>query len=400
MKTTFIQTAFILAITLSFLFSGCDSSNGVLTRGEVIFDSITEIVYTKKKMPLTGVIVEEYVDKNSGESIQRQININEGVITGVTDLKADGQVFKNYPHRLKEVKSTKPVISLSFLTEDMKDTVSFYKVPSIKNCTTNIYIDSIHIKSITYNKQGKIASSKDLKTNIQTFYDEDGKLIQINNPLERTQSIYEDEKLVRVYHLETNQEKIYEDGKLTQINNLLERTQSIYENEKLVKVYHLNKDNKRAKEILYKNGKVVKTNILIKEPTVFDNYGIELVTYRTGFYNQVDYNSRKSLWVPMIILKLKNISGKTLTRSEQIKVLATFIEGDEELATDYCYVPSWSDGPWADGITRQIDISSRTGFVYIQGIVKANIKCKLYVNDELYKTIRVQNKELISRRIN
>lgn len=124
---------------------------------------------------------------------------------------------------------------------------------------------------------------------------------------------------------------------------------------------------------------------------------LELLTYKTGFYRHVDYNQEQVLFQPMVLMKWKNISGEALTN--KIEITGVFISGSEEWSTDDTYFQTSYSTPLQSGLTRQAAVTSSVGYRSVAGIVGASITCQIYINKQLYKTIRIQNKQLHSNRI-
>ena len=409
---------------------------------------------SKSYIPITGTIVEKYKHPETGKRIVRKIELNGGKVESVKDFIKGKQLFKDYPHEVKICKGIPTILeSLYCLTEDMRDTAYIYHDPNLESSPTGtdcIYFDGNLIKEIehSYNtmtvsdkiqeieqeyeaQSGQLLRFKDLKTNQESFYDGDGKVwkfikcteeadttfehgeiayindhvkqlettykngrvVKVKDNIKQIEKIYENGKVARLNDWAKRVETIYQNGVIVQKNNKNENTESIYQNGRLAKVYHLNSKGERTKEVIYRNGRAVKTNILIVEPTLFNNYGMELTTYKTGFFPT--WNA----FNPMVILKLKNISSRNLTwDDDRIKVTATFISEGEELGSDYCYIPSSSDAPWNPGISRQIYFKSNWTAMY-DTAMKSKITCKIYIDNQLCKSFEIENKILTSNRI-
>ena len=296
---------------------------------------------SKSYIPITGTIVEKYKHPETGKRIVRKIELNGGKVETVKDFIKGKQLFKDYPHEVKICKGIPTILeSLYCLTEDMRDTAYIYHDPNLESSPTStdcIYFDGNLIKEIehSYNtmtvsdkiqeieqeyeaQSGQLIRFKDLKTNQESFYDGDGKVwkfikcteeadttfehgeiayindhvkqlettykngrvVKVKDNIKQIEKIYENGKVARLNDWAKGVETIYQNGVIVQKNNKNENTESIYQNGRLAKVYHLNSKGERAKEVIYRNGRAVKTNILIVEPTLFNNYGMELTTYK------------------------------------------------------------------------------------------------------------------------
>jgi len=175
-----------------------------------------------------------------------------------------------------------------------------------------------------------------------------------------------------------------------------------YENGKqngITKVY--NEDGTQSNEIVYSNG------IKIKEYD-FDKNGnkiipvterLEMITYKTGYYEYIDYNSNQVLYQPIVIMKWKNKSDQPLT--EIIEFDGIFIDNykQEEMAQEHHYFQGFSDPPLQPNLTRQCALKSSVGYTNPAGIVRTNISCQIMVNKKLYKTVKIKNTLLNSNRI-
>lgn len=395
MKTNLAQITMALFILGAILCTSCSeinlekvkSTNGLLTKW-------TSIGY----VPITGTVVEKYKHPETGKRIVRKIELNKGKVEGVKDFIKGKQLFKDYPHEVKICKNSPTILeSLYCLTEDMRDTAHIYYNPDLELSPTGtdyIYFDGSLIKEITHSyttmtvsdkiqgieqeyetQSGKLIRFKDLKINQESFYDGDGKVWKFIKYTEEADTTFEN-------------------GEIALINDHVKRLEATYQNGRLTKVYHLNSKGERAKEIIYRNGRAVKTNILIVEPTLFNDYGIEMTTYETGFFP-----SWTNRFAPMVILKLKNISSRNLTWDDDaVKVTATFISEGEELGSDLCYIPSSSDAPWSPGVSRQVYFKPSTTAMYDKAM-QSDITCKLYIDNQLCKIFEIENKILASNRI-
>lgn len=155
-----------------------------------------------------------------------------------------------------------------------------------------------------------------------------------------------------------------------------------------------------------KEGEALFSNDSLIRVYEFDEFGmklipaiekLELVEYKTGFYNYTDLNSLSSIFQPIVIMKWKNISKEPLT--ESVTIEGVFLSEDEEWSTEFEYLQSSSDNPLQAGISRQIHVKSSTGFKSILGVKDANIRCQIYVNKQLYKTLKINNDYVHSNRM-
>ncbi|WP_099293782.1 toxin-antitoxin system YwqK family antitoxin [Butyricimonas sp. Marseille-P3923] len=158
-------------------------------------------------------------------------------------------------------------------------------------------------------------------------------------------------------------------------------------------------NGKQTKEILYENGKEVKSY-------KFDVNGnkivpiiecLELIQYKTGYYEYVDNRHNQILYQPMIILKFKNITDKPL--KEEITITGIFTSNDEEWSNESYYFQRTWETPLQPNISRQLSVKSDVGWKNPAGVGQANIKCKILINGNVYKTIKIANKFLYSNRL-
>lgn len=155
----------------------------------------------------------------------------------------------------------------------------------------------------------------------------------------------------------------------------------------------------QVEEIVYENGNEVKSY-------KFDSSGnkiipitecLEVVEYKTGYYEYVDYNHGQVLYQPIVILKIKNVSNKPL--KETIKITAVFITDDEEWSNESVYFQSSFDTPLQPNISRQISVKSSVGWTNFGGIGGENVVCKMMVNGDVFQTFKIINKLVISNRL-
>jgi len=155
----------------------------------------------------------------------------------------------------------------------------------------------------------------------------------------------------------------------------------------------------QSKEIVFDKG------VKVKEYD-FDNNGkkiipaiekLELVKYRTGFYEHRDLVHYELLYQPMVIMKWKNISNEPL--SESVTIEGIFISGGEEWSKDTDYFQGYSDSPLQPNLARQTSIKSSVGYTSYYSVSNAKVTCQIFINQKLYKTIKISNKHLASNRI-
>lgn len=157
----------------------------------------------------------------------------------------------------------------------------------------------------------------------------------------------------------------------------------------------------QIKEIVFKSGKK------LQEYDFNDNgekiipaiEQLELVTYKTGFYEYVNYNNNEILYQPMVILKWKNKTASPLT--ENIEIEGVFINNskNEEMDLASVYFQGYSDSPLQANLSRQCVLQSSVGYTSPAGIYRANISCQILINQQLYKTIKISNSFLNTNRI-
>lgn len=155
----------------------------------------------------------------------------------------------------------------------------------------------------------------------------------------------------------------------------------------------------QVEEIVYENGNEVKSY-------KFDRKGnkiipiteyLEVVEYKTGYYEYVDYNHGQIIYQPIVILKIKNVSNKPL--NESIKITAVFIADDEEWSNESVYFQSSFDTPLQPNISRQTSVKSNVGWTNFLGIGKKNVVCKMMINGDAFQTFKITNKLVTSNRL-
>lgn len=157
----------------------------------------------------------------------------------------------------------------------------------------------------------------------------------------------------------------------------------------------------QSKETIYEAGKKIKEYD-------FDESGnkiipaierLELLEYRTGFYEYKDLNSYELLYQPMVIMRWKNISAEPV--SDRIEIEGVFIDNKkgEEWGKASSYFQGSSDIPLQAGLSRQASMQSSVGFTSFYGISGADISCQIFINKQLYRTVKIDNEFLASNRI-
>lgn len=124
---------------------------------------------------------------------------------------------------------------------------------------------------------------------------------------------------------------------------------------------------------------------------------IKLVDYETGFIEYEDRNSATLLYMPIIIMKWKNISNAPL--DDIVSMEALFIKDGEELSSGWDNFQGSSDKPLQPGLSRQIHLQSSVGYTSRFAIYDKNISCQIYVNDELMDTYEIEGRYLLSNRL-
>lgn len=116
------------------------------------------------------------------------------------------------------------------------------------------------------------------------------------------------------------------------------------------------------------------------------NGQISIVKIETGFD---PYHNSSNLWLPCVTIKFKNISNEDI--KDFVNVTAIFIDNakEEQIGTDYVYLAT-SSRLLLSGTTKQISLSSSIGWYTLQN---QSVTVKIYVNDDLVKTLSVERKE-------
>lgn len=160
-------------------------------------------------------------------------------------------------------------------------------------------------------------------------------------------------------------------------------------------------DGTQSKETEFKNGVKIKEYEFDEsgKKLIPANEKLELVSYETGFYEFRNSDNYQLLFQPMVILKWKNISNEPI--SEAIKMEVVFIDNSksEEWSKDSNYFQGYSDAPIQIGISKQISFQSSVGFQSSYAISIADISCQIFINKQLFKSIKIKNDFLTSNRI-
>jgi antitoxin component YwqK of YwqJK toxin-antitoxin module len=158
-------------------------------------------------------------------------------------------------------------------------------------------------------------------------------------------------------------------------------------------------DGTQLKESFFENGDAISSYD-------FDNSGnkiipaiekLELVKMETGFYEYKNLNNYQVLYQPMVIMKWKNISDKPL--EEKVEIEGVFISDGEEWSKGSDYFQGYSDTPLQPGLARQCAIQSSVGYTNYNSISGAKVKCQIFINQKLYKTVDIKDKYLYTNRI-
>ncbi len=158
-------------------------------------------------------------------------------------------------------------------------------------------------------------------------------------------------------------------------------------------------DGTQSKEIIYKEGKIINSYD-------YDSNGIKilpiierltLLEITTGFYEYKDLNSYQVLYQPIVLMRWKNNSDNAL--KEQITIDGVFISKGEEWAKATDYFQGYSDSPLQPGLARQAVLQSSVGYTDYYSIGYANVSCQIFINDKLYKTVKIANKYVSSNRM-
>ena len=121
---------------------------------------------------------------------------------------------------------------------------------------------------------------------------------------------------------------------------------------------------------------------------------IKLVEYKTGFYSDGVQGS------PIVIMKWKNGSDKSI--NDDFRIEGVFIDNKkgEELSRSSDYIQLRNDILLQPGLSKQLYFKCR--YVYMNFVedgikfARADVSCQIYINKQLYKTIKIENKELYS----
>jgi hypothetical protein len=156
----------------------------------------------------------------------------------------------------------------------------------------------------------------------------------------------------------------------------------------------------QTKELIFDNDKVLKEYD-------FDNNGnkiipsiekLELLDVKSGFYESINMNVNQRLYLPIVILKFKNISNDPLT--EYIEIEGLFIDNSksEEFSNTSTYFQG-TTGPLQPGLSRQCLLKSSVGYTSPFGTYNSDISCKILINKQLFRTIKIGAEILESNRM-
>ncbi|MBI9069833.1 MAG: hypothetical protein JEZ09_21245 [Salinivirgaceae bacterium] len=322
-------------VLFSFLMVGLFSCNNDITENDVIMDWETgKCVSKSDSTTVTATINFTYTDDSGNSWLGMRRTFVDGVLNGkAIDFYSDESMYVEKYYKNGKLDS----ISKSY------DTLGKLEK------TTTFEDDKKNGKEITYNANGKIS--------IATNYIND---LKHGEECE----FYKNGTLKRRSHFVDNQMN----GGVEYFNNggkqsLLE----IYENGKLIKTYQYDRDGNKIIPMTEK---------------------VDVVNVKTGFYEYIDYNAGQVLYQPIIMMKFKNTSDQPFKKS--VKVKGVFINNMEEWSNDYDFLQSFSDTPLEPGFARQVKLQSNVGYTNYYGVTKSSIKCKVYINDEYYKTYTIK----------
>lgn len=163
----------------------------------------------------------------------------------------------------------------------------------------------------------------------------------------------------------------------------------------LYKLY--NSDGIQIKEVQYAQGKKIKSYDFDAngEKIIPAEDCLELVGYKTGYYESVNYNRNQVLYQPMVIFKFKNITDKPLDK--EVKLTCVFIKDNEEWSEDFTYFQDkYSDTPLSPNMSRQCYMRSSVGWTNSWSIGSSDVTCEIQMNGKPYKTLKIANQLLTS----
>lgn len=154
----------------------------------------------------------------------------------------------------------------------------------------------------------------------------------------------------------------------------------------------------QIKETIYDMGKEVKSYDFDKDGNKLIPIAelLDLLGYKTGFYQSVNYNSNQISYQPIVIMKWENISDKPL--EEHIEMTGVFISEGEEWSNESVYFQRY-DVPLQPNIVRQIFIKSKTGYTDEYGVGIGNVSCQISIDGKVFKTFKIANRVLQSNRM-
>ena len=123
---------------------------------------------------------------------------------------------------------------------------------------------------------------------------------------------------------------------------------------------------------------------------LISNGRISIEQIETGFD---PYHNSSSLWLPCVTLKFKNISNNDI--NDYVEVKAIFIDNAkvEQIGSEFHYLAS-PEELFLNGTTKQLSLSCSFGWSAVQN---QSVTAKVYVNDELIKTLNIEKREFDGR---
>lgn len=120
------------------------------------------------------------------------------------------------------------------------------------------------------------------------------------------------------------------------------------------------------------------------------NKRISIIEIKTGFN---PYNNSEGLWLPCVAIKFKNVSKRDIKEMINISVIFIDNSSNEQIGTGNDFL-ALSNDYFLSGASKQCNFSSSIGW---NGVNDQDVTAKIYFNDELIKTLKVDNMEFDGR---
>ena len=413
MNTTHNKTlAFSLLLVMAALACSCSST---IKWDKVNVDPLTNTATFKKNgKPVTGTIA-----KGEREGSYEEIVVENGNLL-YKNTYTHEKLSSNVDYRTRKTTTygdDNNITGYIIKTTDNKDSllVACYANGTPKKeinrfqHTTKCYYENGNLKEVDY----KTANDQD---SLQLTYNNAGTITKqaVFNPQTRQDTIkhYRDNGTMSLLEILHDKKAVYSADYFDDGKTISSETTRDENGQSVKKKYNTNgqlteqttyADNRPLKSYEYANGKQTKVTVYDDKGEVYSVNGkrifpvvdgVQLIAYKTGYFHAYNLGGTY-IWEPTVIMKWKNVSGTTI--DESIKIVGTFLRGNEEWSEESVYLHStYSDSPMSAGLVRREVLKSSVGYQFVEALPSSNIKCDIYVNDKLYTTFKISSQQLYS----